>query len=49
MQGMIRGRCKIGSATATIEIAIGIAMVRVPPGIDSATLTAVLRAVRAAT
>jgi transposase len=33
----------------TIEIAIGIAMVRVPPGIDAATLTAVLRAVRAAT
>ena len=33
----------------TIEIAIGIARVRVPPGIDLATLTAVLRAVRAAT
>ena len=32
-----------------IEIVIGMAMVRVPPGIDPATLTTVLRAVRAAT
>ena len=32
-----------------IEIVIGIATVRVAPGIDAATLTTVLRAVRAAT
>jgi transposase len=32
-----------------IEIVIGAAMVRVAPGIDAATLTAVLRAVKAAT
>jgi hypothetical protein len=32
-----------------IEIVIGAATVRVPRGIDPATLTAVLRAVRAAT
>ena len=34
---------------STIEIAIGLATVRVWPGIDAATLMAVLRAVRAAT
>ena len=34
---------------SVIEIAIGIAVVRVPPGIDPTTLTTVLRAVRAAT
>jgi hypothetical protein len=33
---------------AAIEIAIGAATVRVPPGADLATLHAVLRAVRAA-
>jgi transposase len=33
----------------TIEIVIGVATVRIPPGIDAATLTTVLRAVRAAT
>jgi len=33
----------------TIEIVIGAATVRVTPGIDAATLTRVLRAVRAAT
>ena len=32
-----------------IEIVIGAATVRVPPGIDAATLQTVLRAVRAAT
>jgi transposase len=32
-----------------IEIVIGAATVRIPPGIDAATLTTVLRAVRAAT
>ena len=32
-----------------IEIVIGAARVRVPPGIDPVTLTAVLRAVRAVT
>jgi len=35
--------------SSVIEIVIGAATVRVAPGIDSATLTAVLRAVRAAT
>jgi transposase len=35
--------------SATIEIVIGAATVRVPPGIDPASLTEVLRAVRAAT
>jgi transposase len=35
--------------TSFIEIVIGAATVRVAPGIDTATLTAVLRAVRAAT
>lgn len=40
-------RCPGGSAP--IEIVIGIATVRVAPGIDAATLTAVLRAVRGAT
>jgi hypothetical protein len=34
---------------ATIEIALGAAVVRVSPGIDVATLTKVLRAVKAAT
>ena len=36
-------------ATATIEIAFGSAVVRVGPGTDVATLTKVLRAVKAAT
>ena len=35
--------------TTAIEIVIGAATVRVAPGIDAATLTAVLRAVKAAT
>jgi transposase len=35
--------------SAMIEIVIGAATVRIPPGIDAATLTTVLRAVRAAT
>jgi transposase len=35
--------------TSVIEIVIGAATVRVAPGIDAATLTRVLRAVRAAT
>ena len=35
--------------TAAIEIVIGAATVRVAPGIDAATLTTVLRAVKAAT
>jgi transposase len=39
--------CAIRSAT--IEIALGAAVVRVSPGIDVATLTKVLRAVKAAT
>lgn len=34
--------------SATIEVAIGIATVRFPPGIDAAILAAVLRAVRMA-
>jgi hypothetical protein len=33
---------------ASIEIAIGLATVRVPPGVDAATLKLVLRAVKAA-
>ncbi|MGH7122096.1 MAG: IS66-like element accessory protein TnpA, partial [Acetobacteraceae bacterium] len=37
------------SGSSTIEIVIGAATVRVPPGIDALTLTVVLRAVRAAT
>ena len=37
------------TATGTIEIALGAAVVRVSPGIDVATLTKVLRAVKAAT
>jgi hypothetical protein len=36
-------------ATATIEIALGGATVRVGPGTDVTTLTKVLRAVKAAT
>ena len=36
-------------ATGTIEIALGAAVVRVGPGTDVATLTKVLRAVKAAT
>jgi transposase len=36
------------SGLAVIEIVIGAATVRVPPGIDAATLRAVLRAVKAA-
>ena len=38
-----------GEQAPTIEIALGIATVRFAAGIDSATLVAVLRAVRAAT
>jgi transposase len=38
-----------GGEHSVIEIVIGAATVRVAPGIDAATLTAVLRAVRAAT
>ena len=38
-----------GEQATTIEIALGIATVRFAAGIDSATLVAVLRAVRAAT
>ena len=37
------------SGSPTIEIVIGVATVRVTPGVDVATLTRVLRAVRAAT
>jgi transposase len=37
------------TATGTIEIALGAAVVRVSPGTDVATLTKVLRAVKAAT
>jgi transposase len=37
-----------GGGAAIIEIVIGAAMVRVSPGIDVATLTTVLRAVKAA-
>ena len=49
-----RAEALVASAARTerpsvIEIAIGIAVVRVPPGIDPTTLTTVLRAVRAAT
>ena len=40
---------KEGGDASVIEIVIGAATVRVAPGIDAATLTAVLRAVRAAT
>ena len=36
------------SDAALIEIVIGTATVRIPPGIDVATLQTVLRAVRAA-
>ena len=39
---------KEGGGAPVIEIVIGAATVRVAPGIDAATLTAVLRAVRAA-
>lgn len=38
-----------GGGTAVIEIVIGAATVRVSPGIDVATLTTALRAVKAAT
>jgi len=38
-----------GSGPSIIEIVIGAATVRVTPGTDAATLTAVLRAVKAAT
>jgi transposase len=47
-----RSEAPIGShpiGSAVIEIVIGAATVRVAPGTDAATLTAVLRAVRAAT
>jgi transposase len=37
------------AGASNIEIVIGAATVRIPPGIDAATLTTVLRAVRAAT
>jgi hypothetical protein len=37
------------SAAAIIEIVIGVAMVRIPPGIDAESLTKVLRAVKATT
>ena len=37
-----------GGASPTIEIVIGAATVRVAPGVDASTLTAVLRAVREA-
>ena len=40
---------KEGGDASVIEIVIGAATVRVAPGIDAATLTAVLRAVKAAT
>jgi transposase len=40
---------KEGGGATVIEIVIGAATVRVAPGADAATLTAVLRAVRAAT
>ncbi len=39
----------LGGGTTAIEILIGAATVRVAPGMDAATLTAVLRAVKAAT
>ena len=38
-----------GSGTAAIEIVLGAATVRVAPGIDAATLTTVLRVVKATT
>ena len=38
-----------GGGTAAIEIVIGATTVRVAPGMDAATLTAVLRAVKTAT
>ena len=37
------------SVAAIIEIVIGVAMVRIPPGIDAVSLTKVLRAVKATT
>jgi transposase len=37
------------SGSPMVEIVIGAATVRIPPGIDAVTLTTVLRAVRAAT
>jgi hypothetical protein len=37
------------SGSPMIEIVIGAATVRIPPGTDAATLTTVLRAMRAAT
>jgi hypothetical protein len=37
------------SAAAIIEIVIGVATVRIPPGIDAVSLTKVLRAVKATT
>lgn len=40
---------KIEPVSAIIEIVIGAARVRVPPGIDVATLQRVLHAVKAAT
>jgi hypothetical protein len=38
-----------GGGTAMIEVVIGATTVRVPRGIDGATMTTVLRAVKAAT
>ncbi|WP_293813252.1 hypothetical protein [uncultured Bosea sp.] len=40
---------KEGGGASVIEIVVGAATVRVTPGVDAATLTAVLCAVRAAT
>ena len=40
---------KEGGGASVIEIVVGAATVRVAPGVDAATLTAVLRAVRATT
>jgi hypothetical protein len=37
------------SGSPTIEIVIGSATIRIPPGTDAATLATVLRAVKAAT
>ena len=52
-EGLRRSEAPIGpdpsGGTTTIEILIGAATVRVAPGIDAATLTTVLRVVKAAT
>jgi hypothetical protein len=39
----------IASRSLVIEIVIGSAIIRIPPGTDAATLATVLRAVKAAT